>query len=368
MFTSGPKIIYSLLLAFVLSWMIPDAGCGQTGKYVVHGKVVSKTDDNPLVGTNVYLSNTLYGASTDRNGSYVIKNIPRGVYDLTFSFVGFEPVVKQIVFDGSKDSLRVDVALNSIESEMDELVVQSDRPDKWMKLKSIFEREFLGYSRNAKDTRILNPEYLDFQLDDNIFTAEASRPLIVENRAMGYKLYVELNSFKWNLSTKTGNMIYYPKYEIMETDSRRTRKKWERTRNSTFEGSLKHFFVHLYRERAEHEGYVFTRGLIKEISGNQKEFELSVRKDLPKRLKTLLKGYRLPKEIQIKYNKNRQNTSGLYGSNTSYKISSIAPNTNTQIFFIDPWGNLLDPNSIKLGGEWASNRVADFLPFHYGVD
>ena len=31
-------------------------------------------------------------------------------------------------------------------------------------------------------------------------------------------------------------------------------------------------------------------------------------------------------------------------------------------------GNLLDPKSIKPGGEWASNRVADFLPFHYGVD
>lgn len=60
----------------------------QTG--TLKGKVVDKEDGEILIGANVILLGTKFGAASDIDGNYEIKNIPVGNYSVKVSFVGYK--------------------------------------------------------------------------------------------------------------------------------------------------------------------------------------------------------------------------------------------------------------------------------------
>jgi outer membrane receptor protein involved in Fe transport len=61
----------------------------QTGKLA--GTVVDKSNSNtPLPGVNLLLEGTYYGAATDFDGKYEIKNISPGTYTVSVSFIGYK--------------------------------------------------------------------------------------------------------------------------------------------------------------------------------------------------------------------------------------------------------------------------------------
>lgn len=63
---------------------------GTTGK--LRGKVTDKQTGEPLVGASVLIEGTMFGASTDANGVYIILNIQPGSYKLKASYLGYRPV------------------------------------------------------------------------------------------------------------------------------------------------------------------------------------------------------------------------------------------------------------------------------------
>lgn len=62
----------------------------------IRGFVYEKSSGEPIIFTNVYLSGTQYGASTDVNGFYQISNIPPGTYTLTVSYLGYDTASESI--------------------------------------------------------------------------------------------------------------------------------------------------------------------------------------------------------------------------------------------------------------------------------
>ena len=60
----------------------------------IYGKVVDKFTQQPLPGANVLVVNTNFGASTDLNGKFEIKNLPSGEYQLRASILGYRSVTK----------------------------------------------------------------------------------------------------------------------------------------------------------------------------------------------------------------------------------------------------------------------------------
>lgn len=63
---------------------------GTTGK--IKGKVTDQGTSEPLIGANVAVVGTTYGAATDVNGEYVILNVPAGEYSLRGTYVGYATV------------------------------------------------------------------------------------------------------------------------------------------------------------------------------------------------------------------------------------------------------------------------------------
>ena len=58
---------------------------------------VYDTNSTPLEGANVVLVGTDLGDTANQQGAYAILNVPAGTYDLTASFIGYEPITKSIV-------------------------------------------------------------------------------------------------------------------------------------------------------------------------------------------------------------------------------------------------------------------------------
>jgi hypothetical protein len=84
---------FKKLLIFI--FIIPIYAFAQNGS--IRGFIYEKNSGEPVIFTNVYLSGTTQGASTDVNGYFTIANVPPGNYVLTVSYIGFDTINEPIV-------------------------------------------------------------------------------------------------------------------------------------------------------------------------------------------------------------------------------------------------------------------------------
>ena len=72
----------SLLFSFDIANAMPGDGS-------IKGKVIDKKTKEPLPGVNVIIEHTTVGAATDKNGDYMIKNVPTGQLHVVASMIGY---------------------------------------------------------------------------------------------------------------------------------------------------------------------------------------------------------------------------------------------------------------------------------------
>lgn len=82
------------IILFLVSLLSVNAQ--ETG--ILSGKVTDKKTGESLPGVNVILKGTYYGAATDINGIFKVKNINPGNYNVVISFIGY----KEMQFTGTK--------------------------------------------------------------------------------------------------------------------------------------------------------------------------------------------------------------------------------------------------------------------------
>ena len=80
------KIIYVLLLFTMLPVLI-FAGDGR-----IKGKVTDLSTGEALVGANVIVVGSSFGAATDVNGDFVIMNLDAGQYTVKASYLGYQSI------------------------------------------------------------------------------------------------------------------------------------------------------------------------------------------------------------------------------------------------------------------------------------
>ncbi len=76
----------------------------------VSGTITDGTSGEPLFGANILINHLSKGASTDPNGRFTIQNLPAGSYDVSISYIGFEPTTQQVeIINGQ--SVKLDLTL-----------------------------------------------------------------------------------------------------------------------------------------------------------------------------------------------------------------------------------------------------------------
>jgi TonB-dependent receptor len=94
------SFFYKLLIVFLLSRTM---WC-QTAR--VSGKVTDATTNQTLIGTNVYLVGTGWGASTDGEGNYSILGVRAGSYKIQISYIGYETITDSIQLKNGQNLVR----------------------------------------------------------------------------------------------------------------------------------------------------------------------------------------------------------------------------------------------------------------------
>ncbi len=339
----------------------------------VKGRLRDSKTLEPLPFANVFINLTTLGVAADQFGNYSLTNIPPGSHDIVFSFVGYKSYQKKIQLTAGM-TMELDVLLVPDEIELETVVVSGTRDKEWDKQLKRFEKIFLGTTRFANSSKILNPWVLEFKETvmngKNVFTAVASRPLEIENTALGYRVDYHLRNLA---STADGyNIQGEVRMEELKSTDPKTAKTWTQNRATAYQGSLRHLLKSIVEGRVQEEGFdlyidksgyentpyrsaVFATQLDKTLQAyttkntvmagiSNEEFAIQVKQRIEVH-------YRLAKS-QLK----------VY-SDIPYQVSWIE--VNGGVLRTNSNGILLNPSSLILSGAMNEARVGDLLPYNY---
>ncbi|TVQ74767.1 MAG: TonB-dependent receptor, partial [Balneolaceae bacterium] len=114
---------------FIIIFLVLTAGrlSAQAGE--ITGQVIDADTGEELIGVNVIIRGTAFGASTDLNGRFTISNIRPGSYDIEFSYVGFERQLYTGIRVEAGESVELNVRLREqVLTAEDEVVIIGARP------------------------------------------------------------------------------------------------------------------------------------------------------------------------------------------------------------------------------------------------
>ena len=80
----------------------------------------------PLAGVSVYLQGTVRGVQSDRNGTYTLKDIPSGSYQLVVSLMGFQTYTQELKLE-ALTSKEIHVTLQEATLELGEFSISASR-------------------------------------------------------------------------------------------------------------------------------------------------------------------------------------------------------------------------------------------------
>lgn len=242
----------ALLLSFFLFATILQVNAQST--YSISGVVRDQKETLP--GAAVYISGYKISTVTNNDGRFTLPNLKPGNYDILVQMIGYLPFSKNIII--SDKSVQVDFLIKESTTTLNEVVIRVD-PNR-QKYINQFTEYFIGRSPNAKLCKILNPQVLrvDFDITRSTLTVKTDEFLIVENKALGYRLKYMLDYFEFNSRT---NIIYYsgkPFFEELKASGSK-KKKFIEMRETAYYGSAQHFFKSLYKGNVKDEGFIINK-------------------------------------------------------------------------------------------------------------
>ncbi len=92
----------------------------------IAGFVYDNETGDPLVGANVYLENTSFGAATNDNGMFFINNIPPGTYKVVVNYVGYTKRSSSVTVEAG-DKVKLNFSLQPSLMDLDEIIVTGNR-------------------------------------------------------------------------------------------------------------------------------------------------------------------------------------------------------------------------------------------------
>ena len=321
--------------------------------------IITDSLKNPVPFASVYLSNTTMGTSANDHGAYKLDITQNGAYELIVTCIGYKSYSKTIHVE-EKD-LVFNITLYPDYKILNEVVVTAK--DNYRKRNySMFIKIFFGETVNASKCKILNPEdlFLIFDRKERVLSGRSVKPLVIENKALGYNIIYNLINFKYYendmLFNYSGNH-YFQSHE----GSPQEKEEWKINRLKTYYGSRMHFLRALYSDKLYREGFG-----IYEYKEEQSTYTYSNDEILA--IKTLRFNQNIdnievyyPKKIVIYYESTKP---GVNLANYQYEeYSSKATFARPVKIYAN--GFFEDGYSITWEGRMSNDRMANMLPFDF---
>lgn len=352
------KIIrYSLLFLLTGFSFITNA------QFSVSGRVIDSTTREPLPGASVFCQNTTIGTVTNKQGEFSLQ-LKSGGYELIITYTGYQTNLIRI----SSDSSHMEIPMVKQEKSMEEVVIRSSNEvtDGWEKYGKFFIDHFIGETPNAAKCILQNHEALKFYFykKSNKLKVLADTLLQITNKALGYELRYQLDSFVYYYKTDINSYRGYCFYTGMEgSDS--LKKIWTVNRAAAYYGSKLHFMRSYYDSTLLEDGFLVD--MLDENSDTRfnKVNPYDTLYYSPPDSTTEI-GVWYPRKFSVTYTKKRPEPEYI-------RKFGLPKNVSTRISYID----LTDAISIKENGYyydqkdwvnqgyWSWKNLADQLPYDY---
>jgi hypothetical protein len=352
-----------LLLAFVLLANHSIWCQVRIGHNSVKGIVTDAEGGSPLPLVNVFLQGTTRGTSSQIDGKFVLADLPDGEFDLVLSLVGYVRETRHLSFTNGVQ-LEINAQLKPRQITLSQVEITGSA-GAWKQLLPIFTREFLGETENSMKCTIVNPTVLSLSIapSGDTLIAYTDSTLVIENDALGYRVYVQLERFAFVSKTSWMYMRYYPRYEerlpLDETQS----KQWRERRATCYEFSFRHFLTTTLQRRLEFSNFIVSTGNLNDLyrgvgspidginiaivaNRDFSSYEIDFSAD----------DIRVDQREQFRSEKTPVQARSSFSSVVSIKHRPILTDKN---------GNLVQPLSVAFDGFWSTRRLADRLPFDY---
>lgn len=351
---------YFFLLFFFLTFCSINA----LSQFTIKGKVIDSASSDPLYGASVFCQNTTSGTTTNKEGEFSL-SLKSGGYELIVSFTGYQTREFRIAYN---DTGSLYIPLSKEDKSMQEVVIRSSNEvtDGWDKYGKFFLENFIGSTPNAAQCTLENPEALHFYYykKSDKLKVLANDPVVISNKALGYNLRYQLDSFMYYYKTQISSYRGYCFFSEMD-GSFSDQKKWSDNRKKAYFGSKLHFMRAYYDSTLNDDN--FEIAMLDSL--NDKKFNV-----IQNPYDTAYYGvYDSTKEVEIYYPRKISVTYKVKPEPQYIQKFKLPGNVAVEISYID----LIDAIEIKENGYfydqkdwvnqgyWSWKNLADLLPFDY---
>ena len=304
----------------------------------VKGTVRDEKTKAAIPFASVYFNGSFAGTVSDAKGYFELNRSEHLSMPLIISAIGY---YSSILTDFSSIQPIV-IYLKPKEYALKETVIKSKSLAKLRKRDMrLFKKEFLGRSDNAQKCRIMNEKDITFnyQADKDTLKALTSKPLLIENMSLGYKITYYLDKFEYY--RKNGGMFFSGNIVFKENEANGDHQKdYAERRKDTYMGSRMHFFRSLFLNDSIVNGFTITDSTFKKLNLNN--------------------------IVVLDHKGNRYlNYTTRLNINSSAGISYVTFLKN--YVFFDKNG-YFDGSGLNWTGYMGDQRVADWLPFEYSIE
>lgn len=379
--------LFSAALLFALFIWVPSAVHAQPqvprGTATLTGTVVDAETGDPLANANVFIAVSMRGTATNADGMFRLENVPLGAQRLYVSVIGYEPEARNLNLREARVHV-LDFELQPAVLEEEGVTVEAERDAKWQQRYERFVRQFIGETPNAQQTEIQNPEVLSFDGGVGTLEAEAAEPLVIENRALGYRVTYFLEDFK-TTPTRT-QYDGEPLFEELD-GTPEEQAQWQARRRTAFLGSFHHLLLSMLAGETEAQGFrLFSRpssggGPASNSPFNQRQTMSGQRfpietgdilKDGETDTERILDFQGMVEVVFLGETETEAYKTWRAQATGSGLSRSRAPKYQTSQFWlergpatVDYKGDVVDPYGVTVSGFFAFERVADQLPKEY---
>lgn len=305
----------------------------------VRGTILDKNTKGAIDFATIYISGTYLGTYSDKDGNFELDISKYASLPLTISALGYYSVTLTKSANSDKNIIYMIPKV----FELKEVVIK----DKSLKNKrknnlKLFKNAFFGLTPNASQCEIINENDITFNYnsDKDTLRAFASKPILIENKALGYRITYFLDKFELYKSNQSfffiGNIIFN---EDLTND--KIQKQLSVNRRKAYLGSRMHFFRSLWSNSLDANGFAMKNSVNLDLYFNN----IAIQED------SLLKCIYYSNKLGICYNSTTPNSYIIFhGKKVCFDKNGY-----------------FDPLVIEWSGQMAKQRIADWLPYEYSI-
>lgn len=305
-----------------------------------------------IQNVNVYLDGTTFATQTDVNGQFLLHYDSVSTRVLVVSCIGYQTMYLSN-YNNIGDLI---INLKPAIIELNTVTINCDAFPRKQKLK-LFRNEFLGRTPNGKNCVIENEKAIYFVYNKKLrsLQAFANEPLVVINKNLGYKIYIDLLGFeatfyRTNLNPSEMYRCYYAVLSHFEETS--NSEKYQKRRFKAYNESQLHFFRNMANNLWDKNNFMLYFGTFPANPANFFEIEVdgylstvAVKTDAKSVTKKVVASFDVVFEDK--------------------KQSAITFETST--FTIDHFGNNSHIKNIIISGALSEQKVGCMVPMNYGL-